>query len=724
VRVALIVLSVGHLLGHVLYAQVESSLPAEMSEPGVCGVPLLPTGVPLQPYAKLPGYRTMRVVGAMETFFVRENVLDTQSGFIEIEAMFAAGDPGQVEVWVETDEWQTHVTQNDVDAIVDALVKRTPAGSVDPERGIIDLEREFFGDPPDVDGNGRIILLILDVRDNYGEDGTSSFVAGYFDQADQLPESQGGSGNLADIIYLDSNPGDPSTANALGAVAHELQHLIHFRYDQNEEPWLNEGLSEFASLLLGYPFRSFATFLSASDRSLTAWDNRIEDYSRVALWTTYLHQRFGLDLISSLVRDSRNGFRSVDGILQSDYSLTFRDIVADWLVANYLNDPDIQEGRFGYGGLSTPQLRAQYRHSSLPVLGVAEDVHKWAADYHEFVGGSDLVINLHGESSPHFAATLIRMSAPVEVEPVMLDEEGQLRLSIEGFGATLGTVVLITALLPETDSGDSTDYYYAAEGRGGFALTEIFYDDGTPDLFVSISDGAATVRFDLPSQSAELVAVSFFLLHGNTTIVEISGENENGPVLYSRAGIIPSPNGWSSVNIPGDLLAPGVPFTVAVRSGQNGLGYDNDSPGEGKSFKEHPDSGRFLPLSDFCCTPSGEPLLGSWLIRATVRSEIDVVIPETFELAQSVPNPFGNPGNSRTFIRYTLAEQGFTTLQIYDILGHLVTTLVAEDKEAGTYPAVWDGKNASGRLVASGVYIYLLKSGTNLSLTRKLTFLK
>ena len=183
--------------------------------------------------------------------------------------------------------------------------------------------------------------------------------------------------------------------------------------------------------------------------------------------------------------------------------------------------------------------------------------------------------------------------------------------------------------------------------------------------------------------------------------------------------------GWTTVDVAvsSDEIPAGQPFAVAVRSADNGMGYDEDSSGEGKSFKEDP-TGIFRDLSGFERVPSGEKLTGSWLIRATVRERIDVVTPDTYELAQNVPNPFGNPGNSRTFIRYTLKDDGYTTLKVYDIQGHLVTTLVEGPRTTGTYTALWDGRNDGGRLVASGVYIYRLESGSRSRLVGKMAFVK
>jgi enterochelin esterase-like enzyme len=74
-----------------------------------------------------------------------------------------------------------------------------------------------------------------------------------------------------------------------------------------------------------------------------------------------------------------------------------------------------------------------------------------------------------------------------------------------------------------------------------------------------------------------------------------------------------------------------------------------------------------------------------------------------FNISQNYPNPF----NPVTKIKYTLPQRSFITLKAYDILGREVSTLVSEEKPAGSYTVEFDGNN-----LASGVYFYTLKAGS------------
>jgi parallel beta-helix repeat protein len=77
-------------------------------------------------------------------------------------------------------------------------------------------------------------------------------------------------------------------------------------------------------------------------------------------------------------------------------------------------------------------------------------------------------------------------------------------------------------------------------------------------------------------------------------------------------------------------------------------------------------------------------------------------IPTEFSLNQNFPNPF----NPSTKIRYSIPQQGYVTLKVYDVLGNEIATLVNEERPAGNYVVDF---NASG--LSSGVYIYKLQSG-------------
>jgi type IX secretion system substrate protein len=94
--------------------------------------------------------------------------------------------------------------------------------------------------------------------------------------------------------------------------------------------------------------------------------------------------------------------------------------------------------------------------------------------------------------------------------------------------------------------------------------------------------------------------------------------------------------------------------------------------------------------------------------------QISQNIPDEFALLQNYPNPF----NPNTLIDYSVAKAGNVTLEVYDISGKKIATLVNEDKAVGNYRVDF---NASG--FASGIYLYTLKAD-GVSLTKKMLLVK
>lgn len=98
------------------------------------------------------------------------------------------------------------------------------------------------------------------------------------------------------------------------------------------------------------------------------------------------------------------------------------------------------------------------------------------------------------------------------------------------------------------------------------------------------------------------------------------------------------------------------------------------------------------------------------------------VIPQSQILLNNYPNPF-NPYTIISFsIPYDLTNS-FVELKIYDINGRLVKTLLNENLPAGNYLTKWEGDNAGGNKVSSGVYIYSIRVGDR-AVNKKMTLLK
>ena len=124
-------------------------------------------------------------------------------------------------------------------------------------------------------------------------------------------------------------------------------------------------------------------------------------------------------------------------------------------------------------------------------------------------------------------------------------------------------------------------------------------------------------------------------------------------------------------------------------------------------------------------TPAGQWPSDHAGLTATLNSNVltavqdDYTQPQTEALEQNYPNPF----NSSTTIPFSLSNQQTVRLQVYNLQGQPVTTLVNQTLGAGVYRVTWDGRNAAGQAVASGIYTYRLQTGAQTQV-RHLTLLK
>ena len=95
------------------------------------------------------------------------------------------------------------------------------------------------------------------------------------------------------------------------------------------------------------------------------------------------------------------------------------------------------------------------------------------------------------------------------------------------------------------------------------------------------------------------------------------------------------------------------------------------------------------------------------------------ISPRTFHLNQNYPNPF----NPTTEIGYTIPENTFVSITIYDVQGRLVKSLVNQNQDAGIYQTNWNAKNEQGVSMPAGMYFYTIQT-EKFKDTKKMILLK
>jgi len=299
-----------------------------------------------------------------------------------------------VYAWVETG--QSH----EADKIIPSVERFS--------RATYPAEIAFFGNEwnPGIDNDPRLHILHVT--------GVGSGVAGYYSSADQYSQKSNPFSNEKEMFYINLDWLNRSRNYQYyeTVLAHELQHMIHWRNDRNEETWVNEGLSEFSQEVADYePDTVFVNdFMDQPDTQLNTWGltpgQNGEHYGSSYLFMSYFAQRFGTEAIKTLVAHPANGIAGFKAVLPTiGYANDFDQLFGEWIVANYIDVPNAlgQEGTYGYQKIDPGQPLLDATYTTYP-QSVSSDVHNYAADYirlenDQRSGSLDLTVQFSGQSS-------------------------------------------------------------------------------------------------------------------------------------------------------------------------------------------------------------------------------------------------------------------------------------------------------------------------------------
>lgn len=258
--------------------------------------------------------------------------------------------------------------------------------------------RRYFGAEwsPGIDNDVR--LTVLNAR--------FSGASGYFSSSDQYPPTVVPTSNGREMFYINVDSTQPGASWYDATLAHELQHMVHWFADPNEDSWVSEGLSELAEHLCGYSKDGrIHVFAADPDIQLTNWEansgRETAHYAASFLFMAYFAERFGPDWTRDLVANKQNGSAGFDSVLQAHgTALSFADVFADWVVANYLDGENSTTDvpPYLYRELDI-QVQPERVLSSYPAQGDGS-VNQYAADYIELgPSAQDLQLEFHGEAT-------------------------------------------------------------------------------------------------------------------------------------------------------------------------------------------------------------------------------------------------------------------------------------------------------------------------------------
>ncbi|MHB1294766.1 MAG: gluzincin family metallopeptidase [Anaerolineae bacterium] len=368
---------------------------------------------------------------------------------------------------------------------------------------IYPINHATFGEEwiPGVDGDTR--LAVLNAR--------FSGASGYFARANEYARAIHPYSNEREMFVMNVGVLSPGTDRYDATLAHEFQHMIHWHQDDNEDAWVNEGLSVLAEHVNGYdyPLEPASLFIKLPNLQLNTWSpdtGGSSHYGASFLFLRYLMQRLGSEGVHELVQEPQNGIAGIEAVLSArGTGITFPDLFADWLVANVLNDATLADGRYGY--------------TDLPIqAAIAETI-----DHYPYLGSGD-----------------VQQYAGVYLD-LLPEQAGTLRIQFQGEPTT--------RLVPNQPAGGAYQWWSNrgdsshASLQHAFDLREAAAPQLTFDLWYDIEDGWDYAYLRVSEDGG----TSWELLRG----AHMSGENPYGNAL-----------GWGYTGLSGGDKAAWVRETV------------------------------------------------------------------------------------------------------------------------------------------------------------------
>ncbi|OQA70990.1 MAG: Peptidase M30 [Parcubacteria group bacterium ADurb.Bin247] len=329
-----------------------------------------------------------------------------------------------------------------------------------------------FGKEPvhTVDKSGRTTVIFHNMARGVG---------GYFNSGDQYSVYQNTRSNERNMIYISTSYLESPFLP--GFLAHEFMHLITFnqkerRHKVVEEVWLNEARAEYIPTFLGYENnndnleRRMNSFLKDPNTSLTEWEGGEKNYGVINMFTHYLVDHYGVEILIDSLFSKNVGIKSInDALKKNGYSETFADIFTDWTIAIVLNDCNYGD-KYCYlnpkfEGLKVlPDIRdIPSTHSSS--FSQRVPTKNWLGRWYKIVGGKDdLVFEFDGESGLNYQVPYILCDYKDKciIDFIELDENNNGKIVIEGFN-DYSEFIFIPSLQSKIAgfNGKEKEYYFS-----------------------------------------------------------------------------------------------------------------------------------------------------------------------------------------------------------------------------------------------------------------------
>ena len=318
---------------------------------------------------------------------------------------------------------------------------------------------ETFGSEwkPGIDRDDRVTILFHPMEDNNG---------GYFRENDQYLKIQVPDSNEMEMVYLNTDFINSSIEKSF--LAHEFTHLITFNqknriYGVSEEVWLNEARAEFAPTLVGYDDLEdedtnlesrVKIFLKNPNDSIPEWQNKIQDYGALNIFTHYLVDHYGVEILTDSLKSEEVGIKSLEYALKKNkFAEDFSQIFTDYTIAVLINDCSVGE-KYCFKNENLKSLKVNPSVNFLPLigdsnLGVSQSTKNWAGNWYKFIGGKGgLKIKFIGSPKNLFKIPYVTKDSLREMAVGFfeLDEGQNGEIIIPEFGGKIKSMTIIPSI--------------------------------------------------------------------------------------------------------------------------------------------------------------------------------------------------------------------------------------------------------------------------------------
>ena len=323
---------------------------------------------------------------------------------------------------------------------------------------------------PGVDGDEKITVLFQSIKEGAG---------GYFREADEYLKLQIPDSNEREMLYLPISQIDDSQLKVF--LAHEFVHLITFNqknriFDVQEEIWLNEARAEYSANILGYDDqyqgsslqRRVQAFLEKPSDSLTEWQETKYDYGVVNLFTYYLTDHYGINILMDSLKSRLVGIESINYALQkSGAKEDFSQVFTNWTIAITINDCSLNS-EYCYLNKNLKNLKLNPTLNFLPLVGnsslsVINVTKNWSGNWQKIIGGNgDLKLNFSSSKGLNFKVPYIVYDKNniYSLNFLELDKDQKGEINIKNFGSEKQSLIIIPSLQTKISGFNGMEFTY------------------------------------------------------------------------------------------------------------------------------------------------------------------------------------------------------------------------------------------------------------------------